>query len=198
MRAAVALAATLLLAACAHRPVDDTQRTLSLDTDAWWAHQQTVRPIEYFVIDARLSSGPIGTASLRWRQLGEEFSARLSGPFGAGAAALSGSPGAVTIRTGRDTFETPYPEAWMQAELGWSFPVAALRYWALGLPMSGTPAEYAFDDGGRLAVLEQAGWRLDYLEYMEVDGIWLPQRVQLDDGEHRALLRIDRWRETPQ
>lgn len=191
--AAVALAvAALLTTACATTPEPPQAR---IDrSQAWLAHFEAIRDISAFVIDGRLSEGGIGSATLFWRQQGERFSARASGPFGSGAIALSGTPSKVTIRTGEETITTSRPEAWMQDRLGWQLPVSGLRFWAVGRPMPGTPAHYAFNDAGQLAVLEQSGWRVVYEAYEQEGGLWLPSRIRLDKGEQSALLRIARWR----
>jgi len=182
---------TLLLTACATTPEPQARIDRS---GAWLSHFATIRDITAFVIDGRLSQGAIGSATLFWRQDGERFSARASGPFGSGAIALSGTPGQVTIRTGDETVTTTRPESWMQDRLGWQLPVAGLRFWAVGRPMPGTPAHYAFNDAGQLAVLEQSGWRVVYDGYQPQGGLWLPSRIRLDKGEQSVLLRIARWR----
>lgn len=183
--------AVALLTACATTPAPQPRIDRS---DAWLRHFTAIRDISNFVIDGRLSEGAIGSATLFWRQEGSRFSARASGPFGSGAIALAGTPDQVTIRTGEETITTRQPERWMRERLGWQLPVAGLRFWAVGRPMPGTPAHYAFTDDGRLAVLEQSGWQVIYESYEEQDQWWLPTRIRLVMGEQSVLLRIARWR----
>lgn len=183
--------AAALLSACATTPAPQPRSDRS---DAWLRHFAEIRDISGFVIDGRLSEGAIGSATLFWRQAGRRFSARASGPFGSGAIAISGTPDQVTIRTGEETITTNHPERWMLEQLGWQLPVAGLRFWAVGRPMPGTPAQYGFTDEGRLAVLEQSGWQVIYVAYEQQDRWWLPSRIRLIKGEQSALLRIARWR----
>ncbi|MGI9334593.1 MAG: lipoprotein insertase outer membrane protein LolB, partial [Gammaproteobacteria bacterium] len=70
------------------------------------------------------------------------------------------------------------------------------RYWVLGAadPREGTQLE-ELDDRGRLKLLEQAGWRVDYLDYPdepEADG--LPTDIALSNERLRASLSVSRWR----
>ncbi|WP_420426392.1 lipoprotein insertase outer membrane protein LolB [Algiphilus sp.] len=184
---------TLLLSACATTSMPPARVDRS---DAWLVHFSTIREITAFVIDGRLSEGGVGSATLFWRQRGEQFSARASGPFGSGAIALSGTPSAVTIRDGDTRIITTQPEAWMQQQLGWQLPIAGLRFWAVGRPMPGRLARYAYNDAGQLAVLEQAGWHIHYEAYEpQEEGLWLPSRIRFVTGEQSALLRIARWRD---
>ncbi|MEQ9478733.1 MAG: lipoprotein insertase outer membrane protein LolB [Algiphilus sp.] len=188
-----ALLLPILLAACATTTPPPSTRVDR--SEAWLAHLATIRDISGFVVDGRLSEGSMGSATLFWRQSGAGFSARASGPFGSGAIALAGTPTAVTIRDGEQRITTSQPEAWLQQQLGWQLPVAGLRFWAVGRPMPGRAAVFAYNDAGQLAVLEQAGWRIHYEAYEQTqEGLWLPSRIRFISEEQAALLRIARWR----
>ncbi|MHA7834501.1 MAG: lipoprotein insertase outer membrane protein LolB [Algiphilus sp.] len=192
LRALCAWLLALLVSACATTTLPPARIDRS---DDWLAHFATIRDITAFVIDGRLSEGSVGSAALFWRQSGKQFTARASGPFGSGAIALSGTPSLVTIRDGDRRITTTQPEAWMQQQLGWQLPVAGLRFWAVGRPIPGRPAHYAYNNAGQLAVLEQAGWRIHYEAYeSQQEGLWLPSRIRFVTGEQSALLRIARWR----
>lgn len=182
------------IAGCASRPPAPAPVNPEQVTEQWLTHSNGLRALEGFTLSGRLSTGQAVSASLQWSQQGERFSVRASGPFGSGAVALSGTPELVRIRTGDGTLETDQPQRWMQQQLGWQLPLAGLRYWALGLPMPGTSARYWFTAEGYLASLEQAGWQITYLEHRNIEGLALPARMTLDNGEQQALLRIDQWR----
>jgi outer membrane lipoprotein LolB len=72
--------------------------------------------------------------------------------------------------------------------------VAALRYWVLGLPAPGTVASRTLDPRGRLAALEQSGWRIRFLDYGRQDGYELPGRVFAQKDGTRVRLVVGRWR----
>lgn len=188
------LLACLVLAACATPRPPQTAPADAARTADWIAHHRTLTRIEGFRLSARISSeAATGSARLSWRQDGAAFSARASGPFGSGAIALSGTPDAVRIRSGSNALQTSQPERWMQQQLGWSLPIAGLRYWALGMPRPGTAARYRFDEAGRLAELFQAGWRITYSDYRDTQGATLPSRIRLQGNDSAILLRIDAW-----
>ena len=188
------IVAALLLAACATPRAPQTAPPDAARTQAWIAHHAALSEISGFRISGRVSSdAATGSARLNWSQDGERFSARAAGPFGSGAVGLSGTPQAVRIRSSGEQFETDRPELWMRQQLGWSLPVAGLRYWALGMPRPGVAASYGFDEAGRLAQLSQSGWRVVYGGYAQQDGIALPYRIHLHGPDSTILLRIDAW-----
>lgn len=188
------IVAALLLAACATPRAPQTAPPDAARTEAWIAHHATLSEVSGFRISGRVSSdAATGSARLSWTQEGERFSARAAGPFGSGAVGLSGTPQAVRIRSGDEQITTDRPELWMQQQLGWSLPVAGLRYWALGMPRPGTAASYRFDEAGRLAQLTQSGWRVVYSDYAQQDGVALPGRIHLHGPESAILLRVDAW-----
>lgn len=188
------LAAALLMAACATPRAPQTAPADAARTEAWIAHHAALAEINGFRLSGRISSdAATGSARLSWTQDGERFSARAAGPFGSGAVGLSGTPEAVRIRSGEQQITTDHPELWMRRQLGWSLPVAGLRYWALGVPRPGTAARYRFDEAGRLAQLSQSGWRIVYSNYAQKDGLTLPHRIHLHGPDNAILLRIDAW-----
>lgn len=192
----------LLLAACAAPRAPHVAPADAARTQDWIAHHAELAAVTGFRLSGRLSSdAATGSARLSWSQNGERFSARASGPFGSGALALSGTAQRVQIRSGDDTLTSEQPERWMQQELGWTLPIAGLRYWALGIPRPGAPASYRFNADGQLAELAQAGWRVVYTDYVREHDATLPSRIHLHGPESSILLRVDAWqalsRDTP-
>ena len=73
------------------------------------------------------------TATLQWRQVGDDYRIRLSGPFGAGALQIEGDEQGVTLRTGEgQEYAAGSQEELLYQHLGWSVPLSGLRYWMLG------------------------------------------------------------------
>lgn len=194
MKGLTALAAVaLLLAGCSSW---QPQPSPTADTGAWQARAARLQTIERFELQGRAADGRGVKADLRWQQhVDNRFDLRLSGPFGAGAVAIAGTPQAVEVRTRDGRFETRDPEGWLRQNLGWAFPVTHLRYWALGLPAPDASAQISLDAQGRLAVLSQDGWTLQYSEYTVHNGFDLPRRFEAQQGEVRLRLIVDRWAE---
>ncbi len=165
------------------------------DPAAWQARQTRLAELDGWSLQGRAATGKLlgWTGNLSWRQRGEEFRIRLAGPLGAGGFRADGTLERVRIRTSQETFHTEMPEVLVAEILGWRFPLTGLRYWALGLPEPGKPANLTVDDNGLLIGLEQAGWRLDFPAYEAHDGLALPKRITLTDDEHTIQLVVDRW-----
>jgi outer membrane lipoprotein LolB len=197
MRIVPSLAAALLVAllgGCAGMPVNPAQQEA-----AWQRHAAWVRAQHDWRLTGRfaLKIGHRGwTASLHWREQGGDYRIDVFDPLGRTVAQLDGGPQRVTLRAdGSAPRQAGSAAALMQAELGWSLPVAGLRYWVRGVPAPGTrPARMQFDGSGRLAFLVQNGWEISYLDYNEALGAQaLPARMRLVNGDVRLTLLIDRW-----
>jgi outer membrane lipoprotein LolB len=190
------LAAALLLGGCVSTPPVVDQ---DVAAQKWRRHYAEVAAITHFDLLGRAASGAMGVkADLRWKQFDDgRFEVRVSGPFGAGSVAISGTAQAVEIRNKDGVVRTHDPEAWMQQQAGWTFPIRGLRWWARGLPSPDTPAQSTFDADGRLATLAQDGWQFEYSEYQNVQGIALPRRFQAANDRITLKLIVDQWDNLP-
>ncbi len=135
------------------------------------------------------------SASMRWVQNRDAYRIRLSGPLGQGLVDVIGSHAGVSLRTGdRGDFFAPSPEALLDEEFGWRLPVSGLRYWILGLPVPDAEvSSRELDVYGRITRLEQSGWRIEYLDYVQVEGVDLPARLELVHPELSARIAVRRW-----
>jgi len=133
--------------------------------------------------------------SMRWRQRGDAYEIRLTGPLGQGAVELSGDRAGVVLRTPEETWTSPDPESLMRERLGWSVPVAGLRFWILGRSDPRSVLEALdLDAAGRPAELRQGGWKVRYLRYGEQgEALDLPTKVFLDSGQVSARMVLRRW-----
>lgn len=191
---AVCLAA---LSGCALlRPAPPPETVTPQARAAWEQRQARLSQVDGFVVQGRVASSAVGfRADLRWRQFADDrFDMRLSGPFGAGAAELSGSADHILVRQGDQPPQLATdPEAWLERALGVRLPVRGLRWWALGLPDPAVPHHLQLDAEGRIQYLAQADWELVYLEYRSQDGIDLPRRIDARSGDTRVIVLADRW-----
>lgn len=198
MRTALSVSAAailaLVLAGCAGAPTNPAQ-----EAGAWQRHAAWVRAQPDWRLTGRfaLKIGHRGwTASLHWREQGGTYRIDIFDPLGRTVARLDGSPQRTTLQEGGAApREARSAAALMQAELGWSLPVAGLRYWVRGVPVPGSqPARMQFDGSGRLARLVQDGWEISYLDYDAAFGTQsLPVRLRLVNGDVHLTLLIDRW-----
>jgi len=71
-----------------------------------------------------------------------------------------------------------------------------LRFWMLGVPAPGEPAEVA-DAAAPRRVIEQGGWRIGYDTFRPVSGSALPERFTATRGRVRLKVVIDDWAVVP-
>ena len=166
---------------------------------AWETRRAQLAQIDRFTLQARASSGGLFgiKGNLHWRQLPGSFDMRVAGPFGIGAATITGQGRDITIRTSKRSFTTQDPEGDLKARLGWTFPVAHLRYWVLGQPAPGSRAEFALDDHGHIVSLEQDGWTLQFDEYQDAGALALPRKLEVANSEIRLKIVVDTWSDLP-
>ncbi|MGQ0587745.1 MAG: lipoprotein insertase outer membrane protein LolB [Gammaproteobacteria bacterium] len=166
---------------------------------AWTARRAQLAQIDRFTLQARVSSGGMFgvKGNLNWEQAPEAFDMRVAGPFGIGAATITGRGRLVEIKTARRSFTTQDPEGDLKARLGWTFPVSHLRYWVLGQPAPGSAAEFELDRDGRIASLEQDGWTLEFSEYQDAGALELPRKFEVANDELRLKVVVDAWSGLP-
>lgn len=167
---------------------------------AWEARRARLEQIDRFTVQARVSSGGIFgvKGNLHWRQEPDAFEMRVSGPFGVGAASITGRGKQVKIKTSKRTIVTEDPERDIHDRLGWTFPVAHLRYWALGMPAPGAaPDDLELDRDGRVLSFAQDDWTLEFTEYQSAGGLELPRKFEAANEEVRIKVVVDAWHDLP-
>lgn len=123
------------------------------------------------------------SAYINWRQCGSLFDVRISGPLGQTVARIDGSGEHLRVQfEGREAVATADPEALMEAQLGWSVPLRALRYWVRAEAEPGSPAEQS-GQPGKPDALQQLGWRVAYLAYHQNESTALPARLRLTGAQ---------------
>lgn len=180
-----------LLAGCATLPQGNRQQA----EQNWAAHRQDISAIDAFDLQARIAGSALGAkADVLWQQAADgSYRIRVSGPFGAGGMSLRGDAHQVEVTTGEGTFTTANPEDWLRQRMGWTLPLAGLRWWALGLPAPHGPAHVELDDSGKIVVLEQDGWRLTYDSYAAAGRWQLPRRFDAGNGTVSLRVLADQW-----
>lgn len=184
--------AVLLVAGCATAPKPDKP-----DARAWELRQETLSSVEQWRLGGRISVRTGEEAAhgrLQWRQEGDNYDVRISGPFGSGSVRLAGDPAAATLWVDRQPpIRSTDPEVLLYRQTGWWIPVGALRYWVLGLPDPHLDSERTLDSLGRLERLRQAGWEIRFLDYEQRDGLELPGRIFVSKGKGEVKVAVQRW-----
>lgn len=200
-RRALLVVAAAALSACIGVPTKELNTGFSERN--WGIRRSNLAAVQNFVLKGRVAESGVagGRGDLDWTQAGERLDLRITGPLGVGALAISGDGRKTEIRSKDGVIETANPQRTMQERLGWSLPLAQVRYWALGVPAPGVPddqpREVLLDDVGRALRFEQYGWRIEYTEYQTVNSLSLPRKLTLADGSRSFRLVIDEWIGTP-
>lgn len=158
-----------------------------------------VAPLKNFTVEGKIAirherSG--GNVSVVWHQQNSHYAIRLMGALGAGSIEIEGGPGKVgLIDTEGRHHQARTPEQLIHQVLGWSIPVSPLRYWLQGLPCPNTPiTRQFFDEANRLVLLQQQGWKIEYQEYIQQKGRFLPIKLTLQHGNVKLKFVFKRWR----
>jgi len=132
------------------------------------------------------------SGNVAWRHRSDGDEMLISSPLGQGIARIVRRGDAVTLTTSepRD-YHASNAELLTEEVLGFRLPLVGLSDWVRGRPAPG-PSRARRDEQGRLAELEQSGWRIEYLAYGE-DGR-LPARMRLLYPGLELRLAISAWR----
>ncbi|WP_271909960.1 lipoprotein insertase outer membrane protein LolB [Vreelandella alkaliphila] len=186
----------LTLAGCATQaPVDDGGR----QAGQWERQQADVEAFDTWTLvgKAGLRTPQENTsANLDWNQHPHYFRMLISGPFGGGRSVLEGREGRFSLTTSDGRFEAETPEALMEEQLGWSLPVRAMPNWVRGLPGEHASYQLESDELGFPNHLQQDGWEIDYRDWEQVEGMWLPRRLVMNYGDLRITLVVNQWQST--
>ena len=135
------------------------------------------------------------SGNFNWVHNPEHYELNIYGPFGQGATRLEGTPGQEARLTYDDKeLNGPSAEALLYHELGWHFPVTNVQYWIRGMASPDSAADISYQaDGVTLEQIVQDGWTVTYREFTELDGLKLPQRMQVTHTPYRVNLIITDW-----
>ncbi|NOU01951.1 MAG: outer membrane lipoprotein LolB [Gallionella sp.] len=149
-----------------------------------------------FTLNGRLSinfQNNRHSAGLHWNHQLKSDEIMLLAPLGQTVARITSDAQQATLDQGEQHFQAKDVEALMTQVLGWHLPLKGLYYWVLGLQASDSPASIERDDLGRISLLQQAGWNVEYLKYAESTPNSLPSRLQLSHEYLRVKIIIDEW-----
>lgn len=186
-RAFAASVAVVFVVACAPLP-PQTSDGVARITSAQQAFDASGR------LSARHGSDAFA-ASFRWQHDAVRDELEFSSPLGQIVARLSGSPGAVELKTadGRNLSAEDWRALTVRG-LGWPLPVDGLIYWIQGLPREGDTSNVERDSDGWPSVIRQDGWTIAYQAFSSADGVARPTRMTLSYPDVELRVVIDTWR----
>src|SRR3979411_58574 len=130
----------------------------------WEVRRPQLQARDRFELKGRVAVAAAGqgfNARLRWTQDGKQTRMSLDGPLGAGGVQVTSDGSAVSIvRPPGAHRDNGVAGANRGNRVGFDPPLNSLRYWILGVPEPGHPAQETLDSQQRLAALQQDGWPL--------------------------------------
>lgn len=180
----------------APEPVDNPE-------EVWRERRARLLSIEQWTAFGKLalrSEGESWAATLYWRQLGDDYRIRLTGPFGGGGLEIEGDMASVELRTADNKVYTATDaEELLYQHMGWRMPLAGLRYWMLGRVEPDAPVEKVFIDvGGRVVRFNQLGWKVNYYAYRDIEELAMPRKASLENDRVTASVLISKWKLYPE
>ncbi|MCX4187011.1 lipoprotein insertase outer membrane protein LolB [Methylophaga sp. OBS4] len=165
----------------------------------WLAHQQQQAEMGDWAFRGRtvIIQGKEGwNAGISWQEQGENYLIKLSGPFAQGGIILDGNDRQVTLTLDDgEKMTAATPEQLLAEAMGWLLPVSALRDWIRGIPYSQLPVDsQQLDAKGRLTLLKQAGWEIEFLRYMPFENYSMPSKVFMKHPDLSVRLVVSDWR----
>jgi outer membrane lipoprotein LolB len=194
MKRLLGLALLAALGACTTAPLSEAPA--KDPAAAWRRHSARMAAIHDWDIEGRIairSYNEAVNANLRWQQHGDDYQIHLSGPFGSGAVYLSGTPGAVRLKTDDQEMVADNAETLLYQATGLLVPIESLKYWIRGLPQPDSGSTQALDPQGRLARIEQGRWKVRFRAYAPVSRQQLPAKVFVDNHQLSVRIVIDKW-----
>ncbi|RNF52787.1 outer membrane lipoprotein LolB [Marinomonas hwangdonensis] len=130
-----------------------------------------------------------------WQKTPSTFSLNIIGPFGQGATSLKKTTeGKVTLAYENTQVTGTSAAELLQQELGWAFPVEQVTYWIRGLASPYSPARIERDSAtNNISNIKQDGWVISYRNFSQVNGLLLPQRMQVSNPPFNVNLIINQW-----
>ncbi len=130
------------------------------------------------------------SGNVAWRHARGGDEMLISTPFGQGVARIVREGEAVSLTTAEPReYRATDAESLTERVLGFRVPLIGLADWVRARASEGAPARAEYSPDGKLAKLEQNGWRIEYQEY---EGT-LPARLRLLHQGIELRLAVTKW-----
>ena len=136
-----------------------------------------------------------GSGFLSWQQQPGSSRMDFHGALGRGAwRLLAGADGAeLEFADGRQ-YRADSIDELLRAQVGWPVPVDALAWWVRGLAAPGELQQRILDAEGRLSLLQQDGWRIEFGRYDMVGGEAMPAKMTARQQDRTVKLAVRKWK----
>ncbi len=193
----VSLGAALLLAACASVPPYEDEPTPAEKLRLYETRAAEVEDRAQWSLDGKLavSDGEDGgSGRVEWHSRPGLSEINFTGTLGRGAWQLDIAPGHAVLQLANgETWQARDVGVLVRRHVGWTVPVDALSWWVRGLAAPGPVERRDLDAGGRMTLLSQHGWEVEYRHYEDFDGMALPTRLEARNGERQVKFVMREW-----
>lgn len=134
------------------------------------------------------------TATLNWIQKGpNQYQIRLIGPLGGQTVMIEKQGSVISYREGAKKLTSTNGDDLLQKQTDIRLPVNSLYYWVRGIPAPGAIQSATRTPTNQLTTLKQAGYAIDYTQYMTVGNMTLPSKIRLQGHDVMIKLVIKHW-----
>jgi outer membrane lipoprotein LolB len=165
-------------------------------------HQLALSRMQHWKIDGRLafkSTAEKFSANLNWQQHAGRYEIKLTSFIGTSIMHMQGEPGAVLLEADDQRYQDSDASQLIASITGWNIPVEQLPAWLKG--QVDEQDRVIFSREGLLQqLLPRCGqcdaWAISYSAYKQVDEIWLPHQIQLNNlnqADNLIKIRINQW-----
>jgi outer membrane lipoprotein LolB len=192
----LALSLIAITAGCVNTPTVN-QTTSNASQILYQQHVQSIANINQFSLQGRIgvqTDGKGFSGSLTWQHDAINDNIALYSPLGGQVANIKRTSDKVTLDDGNGhSISAKNVAELTQSTLGWQLPLEGLADWSLGRPSSSHIRSISWDDRGLLSTLKQDDWDIQYQNYTDTNGIFLPSKILLKSEKVNLKLLIEKW-----
>jgi len=190
------LSTVAFLQACVSIPADTSVKQVASQI-LYQQHLQNIASIEQFTLQGRIgvqAEGKGFSGGLTWLHTKNNDDISLYSPLGGQVAGITKTVDSVTLVDAKgNNISATDAETLTQNTLGWKLPLSGLADWALGRPTNSTIQSNTWDKLGHLITLKQDDWDIEYQNYSNQNGYFLPQKIVLRNEKVYLKLLIENW-----
>ena len=195
-RITLLLSFVALLQACASAPISSSVED-SASKALYNQHLLNIATITQFTLKGRIgvqTEDKGFSGGLNWQHSASNDDISLYSPLGGQVASIKKTAYKVTLMDAKNnSVSAKDAETLTQTTLGWRLPLTGLADWSLGRPANSAIQAIAWDEQGHLSRLKQDGWDIEYQNYSEQNGHFLPTKILLKSEKVNLKLLVEKW-----
>lgn len=160
-------------------------------------HLLNITTIEKFTLQGRIgvqAEGEGFSGGLHWQHDSANDNIELYSPLGGQVASIKKTADKVALVDAKgNRISAADAETLTQTALGWQLPLTGLADWSLGRPTNSAIDAITWDEFGHLSTLKQDGWNIEYQNYSEQNGHFLPSKILLRSEKINLKLLVEKW-----